>query len=244
MNQKIRLDRLLSNRGYASRKEVKSLLKENRVTVADHAADSVEQKVSPDEVRFDGEVLDPGRLTIMLHKPLDYTCTHDSSDSIFSLLPERYARRNPLLSCAGRLDKDASGLVILSDDGQLVHRIISPRSKIPKIYRVRVSQALLPQNVDMLASGELRLKGEQDNLLPAQLKIIGDHEGELCIVEGRYHQVKRMFAAMGNHVEELQRIQIGGLTLGTLQSGAHRLLSEQEVNAIGLPIRSALAPRT
>lgn len=232
MNSQIRLDRLLSNRGYASRREVRALLKTGRITIDGHVAQRVEQKVDPQLVLLDGEVLDPANLTLMLHKPIDYTCSHEAADSIFELLPERYLKRKPLLSCAGRLDKDVSGLVIISDDGELVHKIISPRNKVVKKYRVQLSNQLKQEDIEVLASGNLQLKGEETCLLPAQLQILNTHQAELCIIEGRYHQVKRMFAALGNHVEKLERIQIGRLQLADLEIGKYRILTKQEIAAI------------
>ncbi len=232
MSAFIRLDRLLSNRGYASRKEVKALIKQKRVLVSGQEPKSSEQKVAPEDVLIDKQQLDPENLILALHKPTGLCCSHTEADSIFELLPERYLRRKPKLACAGRLDKDASGLVILSDDGDLVHRLTAPRKKIPKHYKLRLSAELQSNSAEIFSSGRLRLKGETEDLLPAELKILGPKEVEVVLMEGRYHQLKRMFAAIGNHVESLERTRIGSFALGDLGPAEVKLLTPEEVKLL------------
>jgi len=161
----------------------------------------------------------------MLHKPVGYTCsTKDTGRLIYELLPPRFRLRNPPLSSVGRLDRDTSGLLLMTDDGALLHTITSPKSHLPKVYRAELAQDLRGDEGAIFATGELLLESEKQPLAPATLRALGPRLAELVLVEGRYHQVRRMFAAVGNHVQALQRTAIGGLDLGELEPGQWRLL--------------------
>lgn len=229
----IRLDRLLSNRGYCSRREVKALLKAGLVSVRDEIPRSPDILVEPIDVRFEGEELDPGEgMILMLHKPAGFTCSRkELGEVVYDLLPERFARRNPPLSSVGRLDKDTTGLLLMTDDGNLLHRLTSPKHKVPKIYEVRLEQDLRGEEGDLFASGTLILADEDEPLKPAAMETISAREVRLTITEGRYHQVKRMFEAVGNKVVALHRSAIGTLTLGDLAEGEFLLLGPAEVQA-------------
>jgi len=175
----------------------------------------------------DGEPLDhPAGMLLMLNKPLDLVCSHDLREgpNIYGLLPERWRRRNPPVTSIGRLDKDTSGLILLTDQSALVHRLTSPKHKVPKVYRAEVDRDLPPSLVAVFAAGTLMLEGESAPCAPAALKILGPRAAELVLTEGRYHQVRRMFASQGCEVVNLHRTQFGHLGLGDLPAGQWREL--------------------
>lgn len=234
MSARIKLLRLLANLGYGSRKQVAWLFREGRVTDAAGEVLYADDTREHAQVRLDGEPLDPPPgLLLMLHKPLGVTCSSkDAGRLIYDLLPERFALRNPVVSPVGRLDRDTSGLLLMTDDGQLLHRIIAPRSKLPKVYRATLAQPLRGDEAAIFASGTLTLEGEREPLLPAPLQVIDADSVRLTLHEGRYHQVRRMFAAVGNHVVALHRERIGGLGLGDLPEGQWRLLDEADRAAL------------
>lgn len=229
----MKLVRLIANLGYGSRREVALMFREGRITDAQGEVLYADDRVPHETVRVDGEALDPpAGLVIALHKPTGYTCsTRDPARMVYDLLPPRFRLRNPLLSTVGRLDRDTSGLLLLTDDGQLLHRIISPKSRVPKIYEARLAQDLRGDEVELFASGTLVLESETTPLVPASLDILGPRHARLTITEGRYHQVRRMFAATGNAVTELQRVAVGALTLDelALEPGQWCALDEVQV---------------
>ncbi|MCM2336332.1 MAG: pseudouridine synthase, partial [Pseudomonas sp.] len=170
---------------------------------------------------------------LMLHKPTGYTCsTKDPGRVIYDLLPPRYRLRSPLLSPVGRLDRDTSGLLLMTDDGQLLHRIVSPKSHLPKVYEATLASDLRGDEAAVFASGTLLLESEQTPLAPAALDVLGPRRARLTLTEGRYHQVRRMFAAVGNHVEALHRSRIGGLALDELPAGQWRALDAADLQRL------------
>ena len=222
-----RLDQLLANLGYCSRREARAWIDEERVTVGGEPARDVAQKAAPAEVSVDGAPLDhPDGLLLLLHKPLGLVCSHDDREgpNIYSLLPERWRRRNPIVTSVGRLDKDTSGLLLLTDQSPLVHRLTSPKHKVPKVYRAIVDRDLSPELGPLFASGTLQLEGETEPCAPAELCNRGPREAELTLTEGRYHQVRRMFSSQGLTVTALHRERFGDLTLGDLAPSAWREL--------------------
>ena len=224
----MKLVKHIANLGYGSRKQVQWLFREGRVTDADGEVLYADDAVPLEAVRIDGEPLDPPPgLLLMLHKPLGVTCsTKDAGRLVYDLLPPRYRLRDPLLSTVGRLDRETSGLLLLTDDGQLLHRIIAPKSRLPKVYLATLAQDLRGDEAALFAAGTLMLDGEKTPLLPAELEVLEARRARLTLHEGRYHQVRRMFAAVGNHVEALHRERVGGLTLGDLPDGQWRVLDE------------------
>ena len=226
----MKLVRRLANLGYGSRKEVAWMFREGRVTDTDGEVLYADDVVSHEAVHVDGEPLDPPPgLLLMLNKPVGYTCSSkDRGRVVYDLLPPRFALRSPVLSTVGRLDRDTSGLLLLTDDGQLLHRIIAPKSKLPKVYLATLANALRGDEAAIFASGTLMLESEQTPLLPAELEVLDAHRARLTLHEGRYHQVRRMFAAVGNHVEALHRERIGGLDLGELPAGQWRALGDED----------------
>ena len=226
----MRLVRLIANLGYGSRKEVMGLFRYGHITDSQGEVLYSDDQIEHSEIRIDGEPLDPPPgLTLMLHKPVNCTCSRkDQGALVYDLLPPRFAQRKPALSSVGRLDRDTSGLLLFTDDGQLLHRITSPKSGLAKIYLARLSNQLRGDEGALFASGTLMLEGEQRPLLPAELSVIDSRTVRLTLHEGRYHQVRRMFAAVGNHVLELHRERVGGLTLDGLESGRWRILEKAD----------------
>lgn len=230
---KVRLDKLLANLGYGSRSEVQQLIAEGRVTIGDEIAKKTDIKVLHDEVRFDGELLDPpAGMVILMHKPLGLVCSHDDGEGslVYDLLPPRWRRRDPKISTIGRLDKETSGLLLLTDDGSLLHRLTSPRHKVAKVYEATLDCPLKGDEGPIFASGTLMLNGEKTPCLPAKLTVIDETHVTLEITEGRYHQVRRMFAAVGNHVTALHRCSFGTLELEDLKAGEYRLIDAQSLS--------------
>lgn len=222
-----RLDQLLSNLGYCSRREARDWVKAEAVTVAGKPVKDAGDKVDPAQVRVDDEPLDhPDGLLLLLHKPLGVVCSHEVREgpSIYGLLPERWQRRNPQVTSIGRLDKDTSGLLLLTDQSVLVHQLTSPKRKVPKLYRATVDHDLTPDLVSLFASGTLLLAGEKEPCAPAELRLLGPREAELTLTEGRFHQVRRMFAERGANVLTLHRARFGALELGDLPAGQWREL--------------------
>jgi 16S rRNA pseudouridine516 synthase len=235
----IRIDRLLSNLGYGSRKEIGDLVDAGRVLLNGLVIQKASQGVSRAEVReenltVDGEKIDPpAPLTLMLHKPAGYICSHDEAGFIvYDLLPERWKFRKPVLSCAGRLDKDSTGQVILTDDGDLLHRIIHPKSHAPKHYEVTLENELRGDEAALFLTGNFLMAGDAKPLKPALWTASGKKSGHMVLHEGRYHQIRRMFETLDNKVITLHRTQTGGLNLAPLELGKYRILDETDIQKI------------
>ena len=233
----MKLVKHLANLGYGSRKQVAMMFREGRITDANGEVMYADDLLDHDNLRVDGDPLDPpAGLLVMLHKPVGYTCsTKDPGRIVYDLLPPRYRLRSPLLSNVGRLDRETSGLLLFTDDGALLHRISSPKSKLSKVYEATLANDLRGDEVELFASGTLMLESEQTPLLPAELEIIDARQVCLTLHEGRYHQVRRMFAAVGNHVAALHRSRVGGLGLGDLPCGEWSRLDEAARTALFNP---------
>lgn len=223
--------------GYGTRREVESLFALGRVTDADgrtlRAADALADTPHA-AIRVDDAPLDPPPGSVLLlHKPAGLVCsTSDRAPLVYDVLPPRLRLRSPVVASVGRLDKDTTGLLLLTDDGALLHRLTSPKSHLPKCYRATLASPLQGHETERFADGTLQLDGERTPLRPARLEPLGEREVRLTITEGRYHQVRRMFAAVGNHVLALHREAFGPLALGALEAGAWRLLSPVERTAL------------
>lgn len=230
----MKLVKLIANLGYGSRKEVARMFREGRITDAAGEVLYADDQVEHAQVRVDGEPLDPpAGLVLLLHKPVGYTCsTRDPGRIVFDLLPPRFRLRAPLLSTVGRLDRDTSGVLLMTDDGALLHRIVSPKARLAKVYDATLAQDLRGDEAATFASGTLLLESEDTPLAPAMLDVQDARHARLALTEGRYHQVRRMFAAVGNHVEALHRSRIGGLGLGELAPGQWRILDETDLQTL------------
>ena len=243
-----RVDKLLSSMGYGSRNEIARIAKAGGITLDAAKLLDVTKRipVTPDlatRMKIHGMALDPvAGLVILLNKPLGTTCSHKEEGSlVYDIMPERWKRRNPAISTIGRLDKQTSGLLLLTDDGDLLHRVISPRRHVKKTYRAKLARPLNGTECDLFASGHLILNGEDKPLAPAELVVVSGTEALLSVTEGRYHQVRRMFAATGNHVEALHRECLGGLSLpDDMSPGQWRLLSEEEITLIFQEVAAVL----
>jgi 16S rRNA pseudouridine516 synthase len=235
----VRIDRLLSSLGYCSRGEAAAACRAGRLTLAgDRLADATAQvplaAVRAGALRLDGEPLDPPPpLTLMLHKPAGYTCSRDEAGPlIYDLLPARWRRRKPALSSIGRLDKASSGQLLITDHGALLHRITHPRTHAAKHYRVRTRLPLRGDETALFGSGEFRIGGDPKPLRPATWRAESATGGVMILTEGRYHQIRRMFAALGNEVLALHRFQTGDLALGDLEAGRWRILTAAEIETL------------
>jgi 16S rRNA pseudouridine516 synthase len=226
--------------GYGSRRDIQEMVRAGWVVLDGEPILKADGRIAvlpdlPQRMLIRGEPVDPPPgMVVMLNKPLGVTCSHkDPGPLVYSLLPERWRRRDPALSSVGRLDKETSGLLLLTDDGALLHRIISPKARVSKRYRVTLDRPLKGTEGFLFASGALMLESEVKPLAPAQLEVISEKEALLTVTEGRYHQVRRMFAAVGNHVNALHRERIGNLMLpADLAPGQHRILCLEEIARI------------
>ena len=229
----LRLDRLLANLGYGTRSQAQQLLRARRVVLDGQPLIDPALRIAltldlPERMRVNGERLDPPPgVVLMLNKPLGVTCSHkEAGPLVYDLLPPRFPLREPALSTIGRLDKGTSGLLLITDDGALLHRIIAPKNHVPKRYLATLEQPLRGDEAAIFASGTLMLEGEEKPLLPATLEVLSPTCAYVTVTEGRYHQIRRMFAAVGNHVVALHRDQLGGLALpDDLAAGAFVVLS-------------------
>lgn len=232
-----RLDKLIASQGRFSRREVQELIKNgavkvNGITVRDRGAKSDDEK---DIICVNGEQLDFQRFVyIMLNKPKGVvSATNDKNEkTVIDLVPKKFKGRN--LFPAGRLDITTTGFVLVTDDGDFAHRILSPKNHIEKTYEARLAESVTEGQLEAVRNG-IELK-DGTKCLPAKVTVLADGEKpvvEIKICEGKYHQIKRMFAAAGNGIIELKRTQMGGLTLDPcLKEGECRLLDAHEVQKI------------
>jgi 16S rRNA pseudouridine516 synthase len=236
----MRLDRLLANLGYGSRREVGHMVAGGLVVLDGKRLRDPGERLAlgpdlPSRMRVGAAPIDPPPpLTLVLHKPLGVVCSHrEPGRSVYELLPERWRRRDPTLSTIGRLDAETTGLLLITDDGGLLHRIIAPRNHVAKRYLATLDRPLTGDEGARFAAGDLVLEGESEPLAPAILEPLGQTTAYLTITEGRYHQVRRMFAAVGNHVVALRRDRIGAFDLPPdLPPASYRRLADDEAAAI------------
>ena len=221
-----RLDQILSSLGYCSRNEARTLVREERVLVKGEPVRDTGVKVNPEDVTFDDEPLDhPDGILVLMNKPVGLVCSHDGREgpAIYSLLPERWMRRNPTVTSIGRLDKETSGLILVTDQSALVHTLTSPKHKVQKHYLATLdrdlSQAEFERLRDCFAAGTLQLEDEKTPCAAAELQLRSPRQALLILTEGRYHQVRRMFAAMSFTVVALHRERFGAMDLGELKPG-------------------------
>ena len=236
---KLRLDKYLTEMGCGTRSQVKKEILKGSVSVNGEIAKKAERKVDTekDEIIFKGEkIFYAGYEYFMLNKPQGYVCSTDDPDhpTVLYFLDEPVAYK---LHAAGRLDIDTTGLVLMTDDGQWSHRITSPRHHCEKTYLVTLESPVADDTAEQFARG-VQLHNEKDLTKPAVLEVITPTQVRLTISEGRYHQVKRMFAAVGNHVVELHRERIGDIRLDDdLEPGEYRPLTEEEIASVNLTPR-------
>ena len=228
-----RLDKFLCDCGVGTRSQVKAILKSGAVTVDGAVERDNSRKVDPQKqvICYRGERLGAvGRVVLMLNKPEGFvTATEDREQkTVMELLPAAY--RHLDLKPVGRLDKATEGLLLFTNDGDLLHRLISPKKEVPKVYYARHEGTATEEDVAAFATGLPLADGTV--CLPAKLEPLGDGESLVTVCEGKYHQVRRMMAARKMHVLYLERRQEGSLTLGDLPRGEVRLLTEEEVASL------------
>jgi 16S rRNA pseudouridine516 synthase len=221
-----RLDQLLSSLGYCTRREVSILLRDERVLLDGKPIRDASLKVNAINITVDNEPLDfPDGLLVMLHKPVGVVCTHDSSEGkrIYDFLPPRWLIRNPPVTSIGRLDKETSGLILVTDNGKLVQQMTSPKKHVEKTYVATLDREISADDIEAFKKGIL-LSGDDGISAPAILKPKNSQMAEVTIHEGKYHQVRRMFAARGIHVHQLHRESFGPFSLGDLDVGEWKAL--------------------
>ncbi len=227
----LRLDRFIGNTTGLSRSHVHRAIRRGEVSVDGVAASDAGLQVSPSaRVEFQGRTLTAFESRyFMLNKPIGFVCS--TEDPTHRTVLQLLDVLNPAkLHIAGRLDVDATGLVLITDDGEWSHRVTSPRHQIAKIYRVTLNEPLSDIAIAALQTG-IQLKGEPRPCQPAAIERVENNQARVTITEGKYHQVKRMFAAVGNSVTTLHREQIGELMLDpVLASGAYRSLTSEEIS--------------
>lgn len=233
----MRLDKFISQQLEISRAIAGREIRAQKVTINGEVVRDAAFKLLPEhEIEYDGNILQmqTGPRYFMFNKPQGYVCANEDPDhpTLLYFIEEPMAFK---LHAAGRLDIDTTGLVLLTDDGQWSHRVTSPRHHCDKTYRVMLESPVSDDTEAQFAAG-VQLHGEKNLTQPAQLQVITPTEVLLTICEGRYHQVKRMFAAVGNRVVELHRERIGGIVLDDdLAPGEYRPLTEEEIASVGLP---------
>ncbi len=228
-----RLDKLLCDSGAGTRSQVKLLLKSGRVAVDGRPEKDGSRKIGDQVVTLDGEVVGGSRrAVIMLNKPAGYvTATEDREEkTVMELLPQQY--RHLDLKPVGRLDKATEGLLLFTNDGQLLHRLISPKKEVPKVYYAKHEGTATDEDAEAFRAGLTLRDGTR--CLPAELRPLGVGESLITVCEGKYHQVRRMMASRDMTVLYLERRQEGPLSLGNLPRGQVRELTEEEIQALDI----------
>ena len=223
----MRLDKYLSDMTDYSRNDIKILIKEKRVTVNDVIVSKSDMKVNEtDIICIDGEAIEYETFEYyMLNKPAGYLCTLDYSPNVLELIDSNRKGLSPV----GRLDKDTEGLILITNDGQLNHRLLTPKHHVDKTYYVETDLEIKPEAVEIMSKP---MQFEDFISEPAKLEILDKRKAYLTIHEGKFHQVKRMFAKIGCNVTYLKRISFGPLKLGDLEIGQYRKLTKEEAASL------------
>ena len=226
------LERILKNQGFGTRKQCRMLILNEEIIVNGKLCDDPNAEFSLENLSYSvkGETWEyKEKSYLMMHKPSNYECSHKTQHhpTIYSLLPHPLVERD--VQCIGRLDEDTTGLILISDDGQFIHRMSSPKHKVPKIYEVTCKHPVLQANIHALLGG-VKLIDEDETIAALDVKQVSERLIHMTLAEGKYHQVKRMVAAISNRVEALKRIQIGDLKLpDDLKIGEWRWLSDDDI---------------
>ena len=232
MAKKLDLERILKNQGFGTRKQCRIMIMNEEITINGEMCDDPDAEFELDNLTFTvkGESWAyKEKSYLMMHKPSNYECSHKTQHhpTIYSLLPHPLVARD--VQCIGRLDEDTTGLILISDDGQFIHKMSSPKHKVPKVYEVLCKHPIMEANIHALLGG-VKLIDEDETIAALDVKQISERVIHMTLAEGKYHQVKRMIAAISNRVEGLKRIQIGDLTLPEdLKVGQWRWLSEGDM---------------
>lgn len=240
----MKLYRALQSQGFGSRKACVARVWAGAVAVNGVVCDNPEAEIEPDglELTLDGATwLYRETAYVLMHKPAGHECSHHPSHypSVFALLPPPLVGRG--LQCVGRLDQDTTGLLLLSDDGQFIHRMISPKKRVAKVYRAVCAEAVTDAMLAALRGG-VQLNDEPAPIVALACEKLDEHVLRLTLAEGKYHQVRRMIAAAGNHVEALHREAIGNYALpADLPPGAWRWLETDDLKQLEQPWPSAMS---
>lgn len=233
--KKLNLERILSKQGFGSRKLCRIMIINEEVTVNGEVCDDPSATLELENLNYTikGEAWDYRENSyLILHKPSNYECSHKTQHhpTIYSLLPHPLVERG--VQCIGRLDEDTTGLILISDDGQFIHKMSSPKWKVPKIYETTCKHKVDDAQIEHILKG-VQLVDEDAPIAALSCERISDKVVHMTLAEGKYHQVKRMVAAISNRVEGLKRIQIGKLKLpDDLAVGEWRWLTEQELESL------------
>ena len=218
-----RVDQVVSALGYGSRTEAAAWCRAGRGTLNGEVLRDASARVEPSLLRLDGAPLEfPDGLLVMLHKPAGVVCSHDTREGrrVYDLMPPRWLLRDPKVTTVGRLDKDTSGLLLVTDDGALVQRLTSPKHHVEKTYVANLDGPVTPAMVAQFAAGiPLKEGAAVETTLPATLRGLDETRAEVTLTEGRYHQVRRMFSAVGREVLALHRTRFGPWSLEALAEG-------------------------
>lgn len=229
------LERLLRTQGFGSRAECRALVHAGRVCVNGEARDDPHEEFEPEGFQFTVDGVPWSfreKVYIALNKPANFECSHKPRfhPSVYTLLPRPLVTRG--VQAIGRLDEDTTGLLLMSDDGQFIHRCTSPKKLVPKVYEVTTRHAIDDAQIGALRDGVL-LNDESSPISSAACERVSDHLLRLTVTEGKYHQVKRMVAAAGNRVEALHRVSIGGFELpATLKPGEWMWLEAKDLEEV------------
>ncbi len=229
------LERILHQQGHGSRKLCRIMIINEEITVNGETCDDPSASFDLQGLQYTvkGESWEyKEKSYLMMHKPSNYECSHKTQHhpTIYSLLPYPLVARG--VQCIGRLDEDTTGLILISDDGQFIHKMSSPKHKVPKVYEVTCKHPVNDEQIAQILSG-VQLIDEDASIAALACNRISDHIIHMTLAEGKYHQVKRMIAAISNRVEALKRIQIGDLKLpNDLKVGEWRWLSEHDMLAL------------
>ena len=236
MAKKLDLERILSKQGFGTRKQCRMMIINEKITVNGEMCDNPYATFDLEHLKFtvQGDRWDYREKSyLMLHKPSNYECSHKTQHhpTIYSLLPHPLVVRD--VQCIGRLDEDTTGLILISDDGQFIHKMSSPKHKVPKVYEVTCKHPVSQANIHALLGG-VKLIDETETIAALAVIKMSENVIHMTLAEGKYHQVKRMVASIANRVEGLKRIQIGGLKLpDDLGLGEWRWLSEDDLANLG-----------
>ncbi|MCF8185203.1 MAG: pseudouridine synthase [Sulfuritalea sp.] len=237
MAKKLTLERIIHQQGFGARKLCRIMIWNNEITVNGLACDNPNAEFDLDNLQYTvrGEKWDYREKSyLMLHKPSNYECSHKTQHhpTIYSLLPHPLVVRD--VQCIGRLDEDTTGLILISDDGQFIHRMSSPKHKVPKMYEVTCKHPVDDSQIAQILKG-VQLVDEDAPIAALDCTRLSDNVIHMTLAEGKYHQVKRMVAAISNRVEALKRIQIGDLQLpADLAVGEWRWLSKSDMVKLGV----------
>ena len=228
--KKERIDKILSSQNVASRSEIKAMIRSGRIFADEKRVQSPDEKYDPEATRFtvDGKTVEFSRFVyIMMNKPAGVlsASTDRHAKTVIDLLPPEMQRRD--LFPAGRLDKDTVGFILITNDGELAHKMLSPKSHVYKLYEVQCDRPLTDDDVNAFAKG---INIGELECQPAQMRITGTNSALVEICEGKFHQIKRMFHAVGAEVTALKRVRIGEVVLDeTLRQGEARYLNNEEI---------------